>query len=173
MPYYLEAFGYVIYDTDICFGSYLLDCNTGRIIYQGDFDIDTAIEGMSKDHSKSCFIFKIDVDDHTECILTDSTGNSILPEEYVGRNKKIQFLSNESFGGIRPIFYIEKGKFGLLRYFQGECRMIISPKYSSIHMNGAIKDKKGDIYYPTFRATYMYRKKKEKFFDLNGKELHI
>ena len=177
MPNYLNEYGYAFFTTTDKFGNNLLDCITGKVIFQGNFQIKSAIEGMHRNHEDSCFIFKQTVDDHVEYVLTNHEGKMILGEGYVGKDKKVEFLTYKAFGGIRPILFSDKkkGKVGLLHYFKGECIQITPVKYDSISiLLGAIKDSKGKLHYPTYKATYTYQNKKfEKYFDMNGREVKI
>lgn len=124
MPYYDER-GYALFDTADRVGTYLLDCETGKIIYQGHFERNLTLKmGMAAEHKDSCFIFKIclDDDDYDSYILTDYKGKPVLDERYLGRGKKISFFSHEPIEGYVYLikFEDEKGKCEILRYARGE-----------------------------------------------------
>lgn len=179
MPYY-DKRGYALFDTANTVETYLLDCETGKIVYQGYFERSLTLRlGMSDDHQNSCFIFKICLgnDDFESYLLTDYQGKTVLNERYVGKGKKISFLLSEPLiGHIYLIRFEKEGKCSILRYSKGKVRQIIEPKYDEIIYCGESVDRQGIIHTTTFKALRRNRKakaKEESYYDLDGKKIEM
>ena len=148
----------------------LLNCKTGKIIFEGEFKTEQLLARVSIKNDPNQTIFILQSTENDQFTMIDADGK-ILLDETIMREIKWIHISNTEIGGMTFISFGKKGAKqgnGYFVFFDRNIRLVAFSEDQIIDMEyRAIEDKDGRLYYPVFHT----EGKDRKYFDLNGKEI--